>query len=70
MEIKMAETDLQIATRETSDQKHAVLRQHAVVLSLQREGGPKLERAIKLLDSLRDELVVKEIRLERLMIGA
>jgi hypothetical protein len=66
----MAETDLQIAAREASDQKQAVLRQQAVVLGLKREGGSKLERATELLESMQEELLVKEARLERLVFNA
>jgi hypothetical protein len=66
----MAETELQIAAREASDQKQAVLRQQAVVLGLKSEGGPELERATELLDSMREELLVKEARLQRLIFNA
>ena len=66
----MAETELQIATKEASDQKQAVLRQEAVVLGLKSEGGPELEKATELLDSLREELLVREARLQRLIFNA
>jgi hypothetical protein len=66
----MADTELQIATREASDQKQLVLRQQAVVLSLKREGGLRLERETELLESMRDELIAKEGRLERLVFNA
>jgi hypothetical protein len=66
----MAETELQIAAREASDQKQAVLRQQAVVLGLKGEGGPKLERATELLESMREELLVREARLQRLIFNA
>jgi hypothetical protein len=66
----MAETELQIAAREASDQKQAVLRQQSVVLGLKREGGSKLERATELLESLQEELLIKEARLERLVFNA
>jgi hypothetical protein len=66
----MAETELQIAAREASDQKQAVLRQQAVVLGLKGEGGPKLERATELLESMREELHIREARLERLTFNA
>lgn len=66
----MAETELQIAAREASDQKLAVLRQQAVVLGLKREGGSKLERATELLESMQEELLIKEARLERLVFNA
>jgi hypothetical protein len=66
----MAETELQIAAREASDQKQAVLRQQAVVLGLKSEGGPELEQATELLESMREELLVKEARLQRLIFNA
>ena len=66
----MAETEIQIATKEASDQKQAVLRQEAVVLGLKSEGGPELERATELLDSLREELLVREARLQQLIFNA
>jgi len=66
----MAETELQIAAREASDQKQAVLRQQAVVLGLKSEGGPELERATELLESMREELLVREARLQRLIFNA
>jgi hypothetical protein len=66
----MAETELQIAAREASDQKQAVLRQQAVVLGLKGEGGPKLERETELLESMREELLVREARLQRLIFNA
>jgi hypothetical protein len=69
-EANMGETELQTATREASDQKQAVLRQQAVVLGLKNEGGPKLESATELLESLRQELLVKESRLARLAFSA
>jgi hypothetical protein len=66
----MAETELQIAAREASDQKQAVLRQQSVVLGLKSEGGPELERATGLLESMREELLAKEARLQRLIFNA
>ena len=66
----MAETELQIAAREASDQKQAVLRQQSVVLGLKSEGGPELERATELLESMREELLAKEARLQRLIFNA
>jgi hypothetical protein len=54
-------------TREASDEKQAVLRQQAVVLGLKSEGGPNLERATELLESMRKELLVREARLARLV---
>jgi len=69
-EADVGETELQMATREASDQKQAVLRQQAVVLGLKNEGGPKLERATELLESLRQELLAREARLARLVFNA
>jgi hypothetical protein len=66
----MAETALQIAARQASDQKLAVLRQQAVVLGLKKEGGPKLDRATELLESMQEELHIREARLERLTFSA
>ena len=66
----MADTELQIAARQASDQKQAVLRQQAVVLGLKKEGGPKLDRATELLESMREELHIREARLERLTFNA
>ena len=66
----VADTELQVASRAASDQKQAVLRQQSIVLGLKREGGLKLERATELLESMRDELVVRELRLEGLITSA
>jgi hypothetical protein len=66
----MADTALQIAARQASDQKQAVLRQQAVVLSLKKEGGPRLDQATELLETMQEELQVREARLERLTINA
>ena len=63
----MADTELQIAAREVSNEKHAVLRQQALVLGLKGQGGPMLERATELLESMREELILLEARLERLV---
>jgi hypothetical protein len=66
----MADTELQIAARQASDQKQAVLRQQAVVLGLKKEGGPKLDKATELLESMQEELHIREARLERLTLNA
>jgi len=66
----MADTALQIAARQASDQKQAVLRQQAVVLGLKKEGGPRLDEATELLESMQEELQVREALLERLTINA
>jgi hypothetical protein len=47
-----------------------VLRQQAVVLGLKSEGGPELERATALLESMREELLVREARLQQLVFNA
>src|SRR5438128_1337826 len=44
------DTELQIAARQASDQKQAVLRQQSVVLGLKKEGGPRLDKATELLE--------------------
>jgi hypothetical protein len=69
-EAPMAETELQIATREASDQKQAVLRQQSVVLGLKGEGGERLAKATELLESMQEELHIREARLERLVLNA
>jgi hypothetical protein len=66
----MADTALQIAARQASDQKQAVLRQQAVVLGLKIEGGPRLDQATELLETMQEELQVREARLEQLTINA
>ena len=66
----MADTTLQIAARQASDQKQAVLRQQAVVLGLKKEGGPRLDQATELLETMQEELQVREARLEQLTINA
>ena len=66
----MADTELQIAARQASDQKQAVLRQQAVVLGLKKEGGPRLDQATELLETMQEELQVREARLERLALNA
>jgi hypothetical protein len=66
----MADTELQIAARQASDQKQAVLRQQSVVLGLKKEGGPKLDQATELLESMQEELHIREARLERLALNA
>jgi len=69
-EALMADTELQIAAREASDQKQAVLRQQTVVLGLKGEGGEKLAKATELLESMQEELLIREARLERLVLNA
>ncbi|MFL6796136.1 MAG: hypothetical protein ACJ8F3_01845 [Xanthobacteraceae bacterium] len=66
----MSDTLLQIAAREASEQKQAVLRQQTLVLDLKREGGPRWENATELLKAMREDLTVKEDRLERLIAEA
>jgi hypothetical protein len=66
----VSDTELQIAGQQVSEQKLRVLKQQTVVLSLRREGGPQLEEAAALLDSLKDELIVMESHLDRLIFNA
>jgi hypothetical protein len=66
----MSNTELQIAGQQTSGQKLRVLKQQSVVLSLRREGGQQLEEAVALLDSMKDELIVMESHLDRLIFNA
>ena len=64
------DTELQIARQHTSEQKLRVLKQQTVVLGLRREGGRQLEEAAALLDSMKDELIVMESHLDRLIFNA
>ena len=66
----MADTELQIEKQRVSDQRMRVLKQQAVVLSLNREGGERLQEAAEHLNSLRDELRSMESRLEQLIINS
>ena len=66
----MSETDLQIAKQKVSEQRQRVLRQQGVILDLKREGGQRLEDAVGLLDSMRDELHSMEVRLEQLILNS
>ena len=66
----MSDTELQIARQQTSEQKLRVLKQQTVVLSLRREGGRQLQEAVALLDSMKDELIVMESHLDRLIFNA
>ena len=66
----MSDTELQAEKQRVSDQRMRVLRQQGTVLSLQREGGERLEEAVGLLNSLRDELNRMESRLEQLIINS
>jgi hypothetical protein len=66
----MSDTELQIARQQTSEQKLRVLKQQTVVLGLRREGGRQLEEAAALLDSLKDELIVMESHVDRLIFKA
>jgi hypothetical protein len=52
----MSDTDLQIAKQRVS------------ALKLRREGGIRLENAVTLWESLKDELIVLEDRLDRLVL--
>ena len=64
------DTELQVARQHTSEQKMRVLKQQSVVLSLRRQGGQRLEEAVALLDSMKDELAVMESHLDRLIFKA
>jgi len=66
----MGDTDLQLAKQKVSEQKQRVLRQQAVVLHLKGEGGKRLEVAVELWESTKDELTVMERRLDRLIFNA
>jgi hypothetical protein len=66
----MSDTELQIARQQTSEQKLRVLKQQSAVLRLRREGGQQLEEAAALLDSMKDELIVMESHLDRLIFNA
>jgi hypothetical protein len=66
----MSDTDLQIAKQQVSQQRMRMLTQQAVMLSLRREGGQRLEDAVELLNSMRDELHVMEGRLEQLVLNS
>ena len=66
----MSDTDLQIAKQLVSEQRQRVLRQQGLVLGLRREGGERLEEALGLLNSMRDELRSMETRLEQLILNS
>jgi hypothetical protein len=66
----MGDTDLQLAKQRVSEQKQRVLRQQAVVLHLKGEGGRRLEVAVELWESMKDELTVMERRLDRVILNA
>ena len=66
----MSDTDLQIAKQQVSEQRMRVLNQQGRVLGLRREGGQRLEEAVGLLNSMRDELHGLESRLEQLIINS
>jgi hypothetical protein len=66
----MSDTDLQTAKQQVSEQRMCMLTQQGVVLNLRREGGQRLEDAVELLNSMRDELYSMESRLEQLIINS
>jgi hypothetical protein len=66
----MSDTDLQTAKQQVSQQRMRMLTQQGVVLNLRREGGQRLEDAVELLNSMRDELYSMESRLEQLIINS
>jgi hypothetical protein len=67
---EMSDTNLQIAKQQVSEQRMRVLNQQGRVLGLRREGGQRLEEAVGLLNSMRDELHGLESRLEQLIINS
>lgn len=48
----MAETELQIEKQRVSELRQHVLKQHAIVLGLKRQGGQRLEDALTEWESL------------------
>jgi hypothetical protein len=66
----MSDTNLQIAKQQVSEQRMRVLKQQGLVLGLRREGGQRLEEAVELLNSMRDELNRMENRLEQLIFNS
>ena len=66
----MSDTELQIARQQTSEQKFRILKQQTLVLGLRREGGRRLEKEVALLESMKDELIVMESHLDRLIFNA
>ena len=66
----MSVTDLQIAKQQVSEQRIRVLRQQGLLFGLRREGGQRLQEAIELLNSMRDELRAMETRLEQLILNS
>lgn len=66
----MAETNLQREKQRVSELKQRILKQHAIVLGFRREGGTRLENAVTVWESLKDELSVLEGRLDRLILDA
>jgi hypothetical protein len=66
----MTETNIQREKQRVSELKQRILKQNAIVLDLRREGGARLENAVTLWESLKDELIVLEDRLDRLVLDA
>jgi hypothetical protein len=63
----MSDTELEIAKRQVSDLRMRLLRQQTIVLSLRREGGVRLEKETSQLNSMMDELIDLEAKLDRLV---
>jgi len=63
----MTDTALQIASQRTSELRHRLLKQQAVVWNLRRQGGAALEEATAGLKAVRDELEAAQERLESLI---
>ena len=66
----MGDTELQLAKQQVSEQKQRMLKQQSVVFGLKREGGDRLEEAIRAWESMKDDLAVMERRLEQLIFNA
>ena len=61
-------TFLQFVRKELAEGRLAP--QQSVVLGLKGEGGERLAKATELLESMQEELHVREARLERLILNA
>ena len=63
----MPATELEMARCQVSELRVRLLQQQTIVLGLRREGGKKLEEATALLNSMMDELIDLEDKLNRLV---
>ena len=63
----MPDTELEMARCQVSELRVRLLQQQTIVLGLRREGGKKLEEATALLNSMMDELIDLEDKLNRLV---